>query len=101
MRHDQSFTPFPVLETAERLGERIRKARKAQKLSLVQLEKNCRIHRTTLGRLERGEPGVSLGVFLTVLESLQELSDVELILSQPDKPKHKRVASPPVLKRDF
>lgn len=101
MRHDKSFTPFPVLETAERLGERIRNTRKAQKLSLVQLEKNCRIHRTTLSRLERGEPGVSLGVFLTVLESLQELSDVELILSQPDKPKHQRVASSPILKRDF
>jgi transcriptional regulator with XRE-family HTH domain len=101
MRHDPDFTSLAIKETASRLGERVRRARKARGLSLMQLEDQCRIHRTTLGRLERGELGSSLSVLLTVLEALQELSDIELILSQPDTPKHKRAVLPPVLSRDF
>jgi transcriptional regulator with XRE-family HTH domain len=101
MRHEKNFTSLPVSESLTRLGERIRRARKARKLSLVQLEEICRIHRTTLGRLERGDPGVALSVLLTVLEALQELPDAELLLSQPETPKHKRAATPPALDRDF
>jgi hypothetical protein len=51
-----------------------------------------RVHRTTFGRLERGDTGVSPGVFLTMLKSLQELINVELILSQPQPPKDRRKA---------
>jgi ribosome-binding protein aMBF1 (putative translation factor) len=101
MRQESDFTSLQVREFASRLGERIRLARKARKLSLQRLEQMCRIHRTTLGRLERGDTGVSLGVFLTVLESLKELSDVELILSQPQALKDKRKASTPILDADF
>lgn len=101
MRHESTFTSLAVIEVVQRLGERIRLARKARKQSLSQLEQICRIHRTTLGRLERGDPGVSLGVFLTVLEALQELPEVELVLSHPGTPKHKRAATKPVLERDF
>jgi transcriptional regulator with XRE-family HTH domain len=101
MRHNPEFASLILLETAQRLGERIRRARKARKISLTQIEKTCRIHRTTLSRLERGEPGVSLGVLLTVLEYFNELADLELLLSQPDVPKHQRFAPAPVLDRDF
>jgi transcriptional regulator with XRE-family HTH domain len=101
MRHETTFTSLAVIEVIQRLGERIRRARKARKQSLSQLEKICRIHRTTLGRLERGDPGVSLAVFMSVLEALQELPEIELILSQPETPKHKRAAAKPVLDRDF
>lgn len=101
MRQESDFTSLQVREFASRLGERIRLARKARKLSLQRLEQMCRIHRTTLGRLERGDTGVSLGVFLTVLESLKELSDVELILSQPQELKDKRKTSTPILDADF
>jgi transcriptional regulator with XRE-family HTH domain len=101
MRHDKHFTSLAVSESLTRLGERIRRTRKARKLSLVQLEGICRIHRTTLGRLERGDPGVALSALLTVLEALQELPDVELLLSQPETPQHKRTTAPPVLDRDF
>lgn len=101
MRHETTFTSLAVIEVIQRLGERIRRARKARKQSLSQLEQICRIHRTTLGRLERGDPGVSLAVFMSVLEALQELPEIELILSQPETPKHKRAAAKPVLDRDF
>lgn len=84
MRHNPDYNSTAVLEVLGRLGERIRKTRKMQKRSLVELENTCRIHRQTLARLERGDPGVSLGVALTVLEALRKLADIELVVSQPD-----------------
>lgn len=101
MRQSSDFVSLNVFETLRRLGERVRVARKAQKLSLSDLERSCRIHRTTLGRLERGEPGVSISVLLTVLEHLGVLSDLELVLSTPEQPKRKREAAKPTLFTDF
>ena len=101
MRQNADFTSLTVTESIPRLGERIRRARRARKQTLSDLEDICRIHRTTLGRLERGDPGVSVAVLFTVLEALQELSDVELVLSQPETPKHKRSAASPTLERNF
>ncbi|MBC3809216.1 helix-turn-helix transcriptional regulator [Undibacterium seohonense] len=101
MRQNSQFASNSVTEGARRLGERLRRARKAQKLSLSDLERICRIHRTTLGRLERGDLGASIGVLLSVLEALNELADVELVLSQPDTPEHRRVINVPVLDQDF
>lgn len=101
MRHNQAFNSFAVHGAAQRLGERIRTARKAQKRSLVDLERTCRVHRQTLGRLERGDPGVSLGVFLSVLEALRELPSVELLVHQPDTPTHLRAGVNSPLERDF
>jgi DNA-binding XRE family transcriptional regulator len=100
MRHDPDYNSTVVLDTARRLGERIRLARKAQKRSLVDLEQACRVHRQTLARLERGDPGVSMGVALTVLEALRKLSDVELVVSQPGMASSRPAALPP-LERDF
>lgn len=101
MRHINEFSTAAVSESAVRLGQRIKLLRKARSLSLAQLEEKCRIHRTTLGRLERGELGVSTGVLLTVLEMLGELADIELLISQPQTPAHQRSPSAPVLEQDF
>lgn len=101
MRHNPDFTSLAAREAAQRLGERLRRARKAQGRTLVELEQSCRIHRQTLARLERGDPGVSLGVLLTVMEALRELADVELLLSQPEVPRHQRAGAPAPLERDF
>jgi transcriptional regulator with XRE-family HTH domain len=101
MRQNNEFSTAAVVASALRLGERIRLLRKAKQLTLSQLEGMCRIHRTTLGRLERGELGVSISVLLTVLETLGELADIELLVSQPETPAHRRGISPPVLERDF
>lgn len=102
MRQDKSaFVSTGVKGSAERLGERIRRARKSKRISLEQLEKMCRVHRSTLGRLERGDVSVSLAIILMVLEALHELSDVELLLSQPEMPKHERSVAPPTLDREF
>ncbi len=101
MHSESKLLPLEVVAVFNRLGERIRRTRKVRKLTLLDLEKRCRVHHTTIGRLERGDTGVSLGVFLTVLDSLDELGDIELLLSQPEKPKHKRQVPIPSLKGDF
>lgn len=101
MRQNPVFTTTAAADCATRLGERIRIARKARRLTLSDLERRCRIHRTTLGRLERGDTGVSLGIVLSVLEALGELADVELLLSQPSKPRHERGTTVPVLEQEF
>jgi len=101
MRQNSDLASYPVQESARRLGERIRRARKAQQLTLADLERMCRIHRTTLGRLERGDLGVSIGAVLSVLEALNEMADMELILSLADTPKHNRPIHLPVLNQEF
>jgi transcriptional regulator with XRE-family HTH domain len=101
MRQNNDFTSQAVIEALASLGARIRRARKARKLSLTQLEQITRIHRTTLGRLELGDPGVSIGTFASVLEALQELAETELLLSRPELPKHRRAPGKPVLDQDF
>lgn len=83
MRRSESFDSLALAETYERLGGRLRAARHARKLTLSMLEERIRVHRTTLGRLERGDTTVSIGVLLRVLEALGVLSDVELLVSQP------------------
>lgn len=95
------FHSQAILDTAARLGERVRRARKAQGRTLADLEHASRIHRQTLARLEKGDPGVSLGVALIVFEALGELADMELLLSQPDRPRHLRGESDDPLERDF
>jgi transcriptional regulator with XRE-family HTH domain len=100
MRHNPEYHSAAVQEASRRLGERIRLARKVQKRSLVELEEICRVHRQTLSRLERGDPGVSFGVILSVLEALRKLSDVELLVSQPGSLQDQRPNLPP-LERDF
>lgn len=101
MRQKSDFTSAAVLDTLASLGARIRRARRARKLSLTQLEQMTRIHRSTLGRLELGDSGVSIGVMLTVLEALQTLSDAELLVSHPETPAHLRATSAPQLDQDF
>ncbi|WDZ96216.1 helix-turn-helix domain-containing protein [Herbaspirillum sp. WKF16] len=101
MRQNKDFTSQAVLDALASLGARIRRARKARKLSLTQLEQITRLHRTTLGRLELGDPGVSVGTFASVLEALQELAETELLLSRPETPRQQRGVSVPVLDQDF
>jgi transcriptional regulator with XRE-family HTH domain len=88
-------------DVASRLGERLRRARKAQKRTLAELEQSSRVHRQTLARLERGDPTVSLGVALTVLESLGELADVELLVAQPEQTRRPASTDDEPLDRDF
>ena len=101
MRRAAEFSSQNVINLAERLGERIRIARKSRGFSLADLERICRIHRTTLGRLERGDLGASIGVFFAVMEALGEIADVELLLSRPNLKSVKLDVILPILERNF
>jgi transcriptional regulator with XRE-family HTH domain len=100
-QESQKYYSESLRSTTHALGQRIARARKARRLTLIALQARCGIHRTTLSRLESGDPGVTLGVFMTVLESLNLLSDIELLLSRPEETLPRRTSAAPILKRDF
>lgn len=96
----KDYSSFAAKSSFQRLGERVRLARKAKGLSLRDLESRCGLHRTTLSRLEAGDTGVTFTVFLSVLEALGCLSDIEAILSTPTS-LESRLTPVPRLDADF
>jgi len=63
--------PEVVLDTLRKLGGDIRTARKRRGLTAKDLAKRARVTRPTLAKLEKGEPGVSLGILTHVLWVLE------------------------------
>lgn len=53
--------------TLERLGENIKLARLRRDLTAEQVAERAGISRTTLTRVEKGDPGTSIGIYLKVL----------------------------------
>jgi transcriptional regulator with XRE-family HTH domain len=77
--HISSITPLPVIRTLAKLGRDIRDARKRRRIPVAILAERASISRTTLNKVEKGDSGVSLGIFATVLFVLgmiDRLSDV-------------------------
>lgn len=71
--------PLPVRRALGKLGEDISEARRRRRIPASLLAERCSISRTTLHRVERGEPGVSMGIYATVLFALglhQRLADL-------------------------
>ena len=74
--------PIPVQRCLRKLGQDIRNARRRRRIPTAILAERAAISRPTLVRVERGHPGVSLGIYATVLfslgmiERLADLSDV-------------------------
>ncbi|HVE52885.1 MAG TPA: helix-turn-helix transcriptional regulator [Ramlibacter sp.] len=65
-----------------RLGERLRLQRKAQKVSAVATAEAAGISRVTLHRIESGEPGVAIGLWVAVAGAL----GLALELGEPASP---------------
>jgi transcriptional regulator with XRE-family HTH domain len=59
--------PLPVKRALVKLGEDIRNARLRRRITTTMMAERGFITRTTLRKVERGNPGVSLGVYATVL----------------------------------
>jgi len=74
--------PLPVKRMLAKLGEDIRTARLRRRISMTLMAERAFITRVTLGKVEKGDPGVSLGIYATVLfilgmtARLGELADV-------------------------
>lgn len=56
--------PDDIMNVLPVLGDDIRAARKVRKMRVDDLAARMDVHRTTLMRLEAGDPGVSIGVLL-------------------------------------
>lgn len=64
------------------LGERIRAQRQRHKLSATATAEAAGMSRVTLHRIERGEPSVTLGAYLSAIDAL----GLQLELRAPDAP---------------
>lgn len=74
--------PIPVRRALRKLGSDIRDARRRRRIPSAVLAERASISRTTLVKVEKGEPGVSIGIYATVLfvlglvDGLGELADL-------------------------
>ena len=62
-----SALPVPVRRALRKLGHDIRDARRRRRIPVAIMAERASISRMTLSKLERGEPGVSVGRYATVL----------------------------------
>jgi transcriptional regulator with XRE-family HTH domain len=62
-----SATPLPVLRTLRKMGQDIRDARLRRRIPVALMAERASISRTTLSKVEKGDPGVSFGIYATVL----------------------------------
>ena len=60
-------SPVPVGRALRKLGHDIRDARRRRRIPVTIMAQRASISRMTLSKLERGEPGVSMGSYATVL----------------------------------
>jgi hypothetical protein len=71
-----------VLRALRKLGGDIREARLRRRIPTTTMAARASISRTTLGRVEKGDPGVALGIYATVLfilgmvERLGDIADI-------------------------
>ncbi len=61
------------------LGSRLRLARLRRKYTAATVAARAGITRVTLGKIERGVPGTSLGAYLSVLRALGLQADIDAI----------------------
>jgi hypothetical protein len=72
-------TPIPVVRALRKLGQDMRDARKRRRIPVSILAERASISRMTLHKIEKGEAGVSMGNYATVLFALgmvERLADV-------------------------
>jgi hypothetical protein len=62
-----SQTPIPVTRALRKLGHDIRDARRRRRIPVAILAQRASISRMTLNKVEKGDPGVSMGNYATVL----------------------------------
>jgi transcriptional regulator with XRE-family HTH domain len=70
MRPRSASLPIPVLRALRKLGQDIRDARRRRRIPVAILAERASISRMTLNRIEKGDAGVSLGNYATVLFAL-------------------------------
>jgi len=64
------FAPPAARRALKKLGEDIKAARLRRKLPMDVLAERAATSRPTIGRIEKGDPSVSIGIVAAVLQSL-------------------------------
>ena len=65
-----STPPIPVARALRKLGHDIRDARRRRRIPVAILAERASISRMTLSKVEKGNPGVSVGTYATILFTL-------------------------------
>lgn len=97
--------PLPVRRALSKLGKDIREARIRRRIPMAILAERAQMTRMTLYKIERGEAGVSMGAYASVLfvlglaDRLAGIADVRsdevgLALEEERLPKRIRLRSP-------
>lgn len=68
------------------LGDRLKRLRQAQGLSAVEMARRVGISRTTLGAVEAGDPGPSIGTYLRVMSLLGVSGELALLAGDTLQP---------------
>ncbi|WP_242494556.1 helix-turn-helix domain-containing protein [Brumimicrobium glaciale] len=63
----------------DEIGENIKLARKRRKLTTEQVSERAGVHRSTLNRIEKGDPSVAIGIYFNVLKVLSLEGDFKNI----------------------
>lgn len=74
-----SSLPLPVRDALRRLGRDLAIARRKRRISTSDMAERLFVSRDTLWRLERGDPSVPLGTFVTAAFILQLLDRLAVI----------------------
>lgn len=102
--------PIPVDRALRKLGRDIGDARRRRRIPAAVLAERASISRTTLVKVEKGDPGVSMGIYAKVLfvlgmvDRLGELADIRhdergLALEEEQLPKRVRRSKQPPSER--
>ncbi|MCY3845895.1 MAG: hypothetical protein OXH69_20400 [Acidobacteria bacterium] len=67
MERRRSPLPLPVRHALTKVGTDLRDARRRRRIPTATMAERAMISRTTLSKVEKGDPGVSLGIYATVL----------------------------------
>ena len=65
-----SQVPIPVTRALRKLGHDLRDARRRRRIPVAILAERASISRMTLNKVEKGDPGVSVGTYATSLFTL-------------------------------
>ena len=83
----EATLPIPVRRALKKLGADIRDARRRRRIPTAVMAERALVSRMTLNKVEKGDPGVSMGIYATALFVLGMTSR----LSDLADPKHDAV----------
>jgi len=72
--------PIPVRRALTKLGADLSAARRRRRISMELMAQRAFITRKTLARVERGDPGISLGIFGSVVFALGMVERVAMLI---------------------